>query len=95
LLCIKSKIQTWQLLLATSGTTRATCTWFEKTKQEYFSYKIDNLYSKDEAYLTKIYPLRLKKNDVLGFKICPKKNDVLLNLACVHVHVDMQQSINT
>jgi hypothetical protein len=38
---------------------------------------------------------RPKKNVVLGFKICPKKNDVLLNLACVHVHVGMQQSINT
>jgi hypothetical protein len=36
-----------------------------------------------------------KKNDVVGFKICPKKNYVLLNLACVHVHVGMQQSINT
>jgi hypothetical protein len=35
------------------------------------------------------------KNDVLGFKIRPKKNDVLLNLACVHVHVGMQQSIST
>jgi hypothetical protein len=32
--------------------------------------------------------------DVLVFKIC-KKNDVLLNLACMHVHVDMQQSIST
>jgi hypothetical protein len=41
------------------------------------------------------YSLRLKKNDVLGFKICPKKNDVLLNLASLHVHVDMQQSIST
>jgi hypothetical protein len=39
--------------------------------------------------------LRPKKNDVLGFKICPKKNDILLNLACLHVHVDMQQSIST
>jgi hypothetical protein len=35
------------------------------------------------------------KNDVFGLKICPKKNDVLLNLACVHVHVGMQQSIST
>jgi hypothetical protein len=26
---------------------------------------------------------------------CPKKNDILLNLACVHVHVGIQQSINT
>jgi hypothetical protein len=42
-----------------------------------------------------VYSLRLKKNDVVGFKICPKKNDVLLNLACVHVHVGMQQSIST
>jgi hypothetical protein len=41
------------------------------------------------------YSLRPKKNVVLGFKICPKKNDVLLNLACVHVHVGMQQSIST
>jgi hypothetical protein len=42
------------------------------------------------------YSLRPKKNDVLGFKICQKKkNDVLLNLTCVHVHVGMQQSINT
>jgi hypothetical protein len=41
------------------------------------------------------YSLRPKKNDVLGFKICPKTNDVLLNLACVHVHVAMQQSIST
>jgi hypothetical protein len=41
------------------------------------------------------YSLRPKKNEVLGFKICPKKNDVLLNLACVHVHVGMQQSIST
>jgi hypothetical protein len=41
------------------------------------------------------YSLRPKKNDVLGFKICHKKNDVLLNLACVQVHVVMQQSINT
>jgi hypothetical protein len=41
------------------------------------------------------YSLRPRKNDVLGFKICPKKNDVLLNLACVHVHVGMQQSIST
>jgi hypothetical protein len=24
-----------------------------------------------------------------------QKNDILLNLACVHVHVGMQQSINT
>jgi hypothetical protein len=39
--------------------------------------------------------LRPKKNDVLGFKIYPKKNDILLNLACVHVHVGMQQSIST
>jgi hypothetical protein len=36
-----------------------------------------------------------QKNDVLAFKICPKKNDVLLNLVCVHVHVGMQQSIST
>jgi hypothetical protein len=35
------------------------------------------------------YSLRLTKNVVLGFKICLKKNDVLLNLACVHVHVAM------
>jgi hypothetical protein len=42
-----------------------------------------------------MYSLPLKKNDVLGFKICPKKNDVLFNLVCVHVHVDMQQSIST
>jgi hypothetical protein len=28
----------------------------------------------------------VQKNDVLGFKIC-QKNDVLLNLACVYVHV--------
>jgi hypothetical protein len=42
----------------------------------------------------KSYSLRPKKNDVLGFKICPK-NDVLLNLACVHVHVGMQQSVST
>jgi hypothetical protein len=35
-----------------------------------------------------------KKNDVLRFKIC-LKNDVLLNLACVHVYVGMQQSIST
>jgi hypothetical protein len=41
------------------------------------------------------YSLRPKKNDVLGSKIFPKKNDVLLNLACVHVHVGMQQSIST
>jgi hypothetical protein len=39
------------------------------------------------------YSLRHKKNVVLGFKIYPKKNDVLLNLACVHV--GMQQSIST
>jgi hypothetical protein len=39
--------------------------------------------------------LRPKKNDVFRFKICPKKNDVLLNLACVHVYVGMQQSIST
>jgi hypothetical protein len=44
-----------------------------------------------------IYSLRPEKNDVSGFKIYPKKNDVLLNLAYVHVyvHVDMQQSIST
>jgi hypothetical protein len=41
------------------------------------------------------YSLHPKKNAVLGFKICPKKNDVLLNLACVHVHVAMQQLIRT
>jgi hypothetical protein len=41
------------------------------------------------------YSLRPQKNNDLGFKICPKKNDVLLNLACVHVHVGMQQSITT
>jgi hypothetical protein len=41
------------------------------------------------------YSLRPKKNDDLGFKICPNKNDVLLNLVCVHVYADMQQSINT
>jgi hypothetical protein len=41
------------------------------------------------------YSLRPKKNVVLGCKICPKKNDVLLNLACVHAHVGMQQLINT
>jgi hypothetical protein len=39
------------------------------------------------------YSLRPQKNDVLGFKICLKKNDILLNLVCVHVHVDMHQSI--
>jgi hypothetical protein len=42
-----------------------------------------------------IYSLRPKKNDVLGFKICPKKNDGLLNLASLHVYVGMQQSIGT
>jgi hypothetical protein len=42
-----------------------------------------------------VHSLRPKNNDVLGFKICPKKNDVLLNLACVHVHVGMQQLIST
>jgi hypothetical protein len=42
-----------------------------------------------------IYSLRPKKNEVLGFKICPKKNDVLLNLATLYVHVGMQQSIST
>jgi hypothetical protein len=36
------------------------------------------------------YSLRPKKNDVWGFKICPQKNDVLLNLACLHVYVGMQ-----
>jgi hypothetical protein len=41
------------------------------------------------------YSLRRKKNGVLGFKICPKKNDVLLNLARVYVHVGRQQSIST
>jgi hypothetical protein len=41
------------------------------------------------------YSLHPKMNDVLGFKMCLKKNDVLLNLACLHVHVDMQQSIST
>jgi hypothetical protein len=41
------------------------------------------------------YSLRPKKNDVLGFKICPEKNEVLLNLASLHVHVGMQQSIST
>jgi hypothetical protein len=41
------------------------------------------------------YSLRPKKNDVLGFKSCTKKNDVLLHLVCVHVHVGMQQSIST
>jgi hypothetical protein len=40
-------------------------------------------------------PSAPKKNDVLGFKICPQKNDILLNLACGHVHVGMQQSIIT
>jgi hypothetical protein len=41
------------------------------------------------------YSLRPKKNDILGIKISPKKNDVLLNLARVHVDVGMQQSIRT
>jgi hypothetical protein len=47
------------------------------------------------AIVASAYSLRAKKNDVLGFKICPKNNDVLLNLACVHAHVGMQQSIST
>jgi hypothetical protein len=47
------------------------------------------------AMLYNKYFLRPEKNDVLGFKICPKKNDILLNLACVHVHVGMRQSIST
>jgi hypothetical protein len=42
-----------------------------------------------------MYSLRPKKDGVLGFKIYPKKNDVLLNLVCGHMHVAMQQSIST
>jgi hypothetical protein len=42
-----------------------------------------------------VYSLHPKKNDILEFKICTKKNDILLNLACVHEHVGMQQSIFT
>jgi hypothetical protein len=45
-------------------------------------------------YPNLLYSLRPKKNYVLWFKICLETNDVLLNLTCVHVHVDMQQSIS-
>jgi hypothetical protein len=41
------------------------------------------------------YSLHPKKNDILGFKICPEKHVVLLNLACLHVHVGMKQSFST
>jgi hypothetical protein len=40
--------------------------------------------------LTDVLPLSQKKH-VLGFKICPIKHVVILNLACVQVHVGMQQ----
>jgi hypothetical protein len=32
--------------------------------------------------------------DVVYSPVTKKKNDVLLNLVCVHVHVSMQQSTN-
>jgi hypothetical protein len=41
----------------------------------------------------RVYSIRPKKNDVLGSKFV--KNDILLNLACLHVYVGMQQSIST
>jgi hypothetical protein len=43
----------------------------------------------------KVMDVEVKENDVLGFKICLKKNNVLINLACVHVHIGMQQSNST
>jgi hypothetical protein len=54
--------------------------------------------------MSKSPPDSISRNELLPpsqkewrFKIqnCPKKNDGLLNLACVHVHVGMQQSIST
>jgi hypothetical protein len=45
-------------------------------------------------HLSRCTPFVSKIMNVLGFKICPKNNDVLLYLARVHVHVAMQQSIS-
>jgi hypothetical protein len=66
--------------------------WWSRLSRE--SETVLEKYFAKQLLLT-VYSLRPKKNDVLGFKICPKKNYVLLNLACVHVHVAMQQSIST
>jgi hypothetical protein len=33
------------------------------------------------------FSFRPKKHVIVGFKICPQKNVIILNLACVHVHV--------
>jgi hypothetical protein len=72
---------------------------------------LNNIFSKDRNYqhpqasgYSVIYDVSDGRFELLPpsqkerrfrFKIYPKKNNVFLNLACVHVHVDMQQSINT
>jgi hypothetical protein len=66
---------------------------FENIFLRNFMERFQNIYASGED-TARHTPSVQKKFDVLVFKIC-KKNDVLLNLACMHVHVDMQQSIST